>query len=416
MSKVTWKKELGGSLKIYQQERSQFMQMTFYVSPNYYVNDKHKKNGMFVKSLKPITTKLEAEREAKKIFKDFDTEKFTLNRSVTTFDEVAQIAFATRSKHYARKERKKLKHNPTFISMAVKEKNRYDKEIKPVFGRLNIADRKLLQDTLDDYVDNLTTIGNKDGVKLQENTIAKYLNIIGFIQQEAIGSGLLKSRLVNPALDRRSNARPAYRMLELKKITDQMMKEFEYTRDLFFLELHDYVQFLIASPTRYGMETITLQKKDVKLLQTRDGIKVLHVLASETKTGSHSYESSPEFLDKYGQRFLEKFEKYKDDDYIWFSDSQKSRSTTQERVRKNFVRISDKLDLYIFNGKKRPMTSIRHASMQRMEAENIRGVNVAIVHNTSEDMQQKHYAKEDDDRSIVKRFEKIYANRLKRQR
>jgi hypothetical protein len=300
--------------------------------------------------------------------------------------------------------------------MAVKEKNRYDKEIKPVFGRLNIADRKLLQDTLDDYVDNLTTIGNKDGVKLQENTIAKYLNIIGFIQQEAIGSGLLKSRLVNPALDRRSNARPAYRMLELKKITDQMMKEFEYTRDLFFLELHDYVQFLIASPTRYGMETITLQKKDVKLLQTRDGIKVLHVLASETKTGSHSYESSPEFLDKYGQRFLEKFEKYKDDDYIWFSDSQKSRSTIQERVRKNFVRISDKLDLYIFNGKKRPMTSIRHASMQRMEAENIRGVNVAIVHNTSEDMQQKHYAKEDDDRSIVKRFEKIYANRLKRQR
>ena len=416
MSKTLWKKELGGSLKIYQQERSQFMQMTFYVSPNYYVNDKHKKNGMFVKSLKPITTKLDAEREAKKIFKDFDIEKFTLNRSITTFDEVAQIAFATRSKHYARKERKKLKHNPTFISMAVKEKNRYNKEIKPVFGRLNIADRKLLQDTLDDYVDNLTTIGNKDGVKLQENTIAKYLNIIGFIQQEAIGSGLLKSRLINPALDRRSNARPAYRMLELKKITDQMMKEFEDTQDLFFLELHDYVQFLIASPTRYGMETITLQKKDVKLLQTRDGIKVLHVLASETKTGSHSYESSPEFLDKYGQRFLEKFEKYKDDDYIWFSDSQKSRSTIQERVRKNFVRISDKLDLYIFNGQKRPMTSIRHASMQRMEAENIRGVNVALVHNTSEDMQQKHYAKESDDRSIVKRFEKIYASRLKRQR
>ena len=48
MSKTIWKKVLGGSLKIYQQERSQYMQMTFYVSPNYYVNDKHKKNGMFV--------------------------------------------------------------------------------------------------------------------------------------------------------------------------------------------------------------------------------------------------------------------------------------------------------------------------------------------------------------------------------
>ena len=416
MSKTIWKKKLGGSLQIHQRERSQYMQMTFYVSPHYYVKDKHQKNGMFTKSLKPITTKLEAEREAKKVHREFDFERYSFNPQVTTFNDVAQIAFVTRTKHYERKERTKLIHNPTFISMAVKEKNRYDKEIKPVFGRLNITDRKVLQETLEDFVDTLTTIGNKDGVKLQENTISKYLNIIGFIQEEAIGSGLLKSRLINPALDRRSNARPAYRMLELKKITDQMMKEFEDTQDLFFLELHDYVQFFIASPTRYGLETITLQKKDVRLLQTRDGIKLLHVLASETKTGSHSYECSPEFLDKYGQRFLEKFEKLKDDEYIWFSNSNKSRSTIQERVRKNFVRISDKLDLYVFNGMKRPMTSIRHASMQRMEDEHIRGINVALVHNTSQEMINKHYGKETDDRSIVKRFEKIYANRLKRQR
>ena len=67
MSKTTWKKELGGSLKIYHQERSKYLQMQFYVSPHYYINGNHKKNGMFVKSLKPITTKLDAEREAKKV-------------------------------------------------------------------------------------------------------------------------------------------------------------------------------------------------------------------------------------------------------------------------------------------------------------------------------------------------------------
>ena len=64
MSKTIWSKNLGGSLKIYQQERSKYMQMQFYVSPHYYINDKHKKNGMFVKSMKPITAKLEAERKA----------------------------------------------------------------------------------------------------------------------------------------------------------------------------------------------------------------------------------------------------------------------------------------------------------------------------------------------------------------
>ena len=412
MSKVIWKKELGGSLKIYQQERSQFMQMTFYVSPNYYVNDKHKKNGMFVKSLKPITTKLDAEREAKKIHREFDFERFAFNPQVTTFDDVAQIAFETRRSHYKRKERKKLIHNPTFISMAVKEQNRYDKEIKPVFGRLNIADRTLLQMTINDYVDNLTTIGNKSGNKLQENTIAKYLNIIGFIQEEAIGMGLLKSRVKNPALDRRSNARPAYKMLELKKITDQIMREYEYSRDPFLLEFHDYMQFVIASPTRYGMETITLQKKDCKILQNRNGVRILHIFASETKTGSHSYEPSPEFLDKYGARFLERFESLKDDDYIWFTDSPKSRTTLQERVRKNFVRVSDKLDLYVYNGMKRPMTSIRHASMQRMNKEGVEGVH--LVHNTSEDMKNKHYDKETDDLSIIERFDRIYAKRIKR--
>ena len=128
------------------------------------------------------------------------------------------------------------------------------------------------------------------------------------------------------------------------------------------------------------METITLQKKDCKILQNRNGVRILHIFASETKTGSHSYEPSPEFLDKYGQRFLEKFETLKDNDYVWFTNTDKSRATIQERVRKNFVRISKKLGLYYFNNHQRPMTSIRHASMQRMNKEGVEGVH--LVHNT----------------------------------
>ena len=411
MSKTTWKKELGGSLKIYHQERSKYLQMQFYVSPHYYINGNHKKNGMFVKSLKPITTKLEAEREAKKIFREFDFEKYSINPQITTFHDVAVLAFELRKKDYKLKEKGKLEHNPTFISTAIKEWNRYEKEIRPVFGKLNMKDRDTLQNTMYDFVDHLTTQGSSDNKTLSPNTIAKYLNIIGIVQKQAIFMGLLPSMCKNPPIERRSNERPGYRMLELKKITDQMMIEYQATQDLFFLELHDYTQFLIASPTRYGMETVILKKQDLKIFQNRHGIKILHITAEKTKRGRHSYETSPEFLDKYGQRFLEKFETLKDNDYVWFTNTDKSRATIQERVRKNFVRISKKLGLYYFNNHQRPMTSIRHASMQRMDREGTKDVH--ILHNTSKEMKDSHYLAEHDERSIIERHDKIYAKRLK---
>jgi len=411
MSKVIWKKELGGSLKIYHQERSQYMQMTFYVSPHYYVNDKHKKNGMFVKSLKPITTKLEAEREAKKIFKEFPTEKFQVNPSVTTFDEVASLAFDLRKKKYQIKERFKKEHDPKFVSTAIKELNTYEKEIKPVFGKLNIKDREVLQSTLFDFVDKLATIGTSKGNILSHNRIAKYINIIGFIQKQAIAMGLLPLMCENPPLERRANPRPAYRMLELKKITDMMMNEYKVSQEIFMLDLHDYIQFLISASTRYGMETITLQKKDCKIVTNKEGIRILYIHKDNTKTGSHSYSVSPEFLHFYGTRFLENFEKCKDNDYIWFTDSLKSRSTIQERVRKNFVRISKKLNLYMFNGRERPITSIRHMGIQRMKSDGVQDVHE--IYNTSKEMDRRHYSAESDERSIVRDFNKTYAKRLK---
>ena len=411
MSKVTWKKELGGSLKIYHQERSKYIQMTFYVSPHYYVNDKLKKNGMFVKSLKPITTKLEAEREAKKIFREFDFERYSYNPQITTFDEVPRLAFDLRKKKYQIKERFKKEHDPKFVSTAIKELNTYEREIKPVFGKLNIKDREVLQSTLFDFVDKLATIGTLKGNILSHNRIAKYLNIIGFIQKQAIAMGLLPLMCENPPLERRANPRPAYRMLELKKITDMMMNEYKVSQEIFMLDLHDYIQFLISASTRYGMETITLQKKDCKIVTNKEGIRILYIHKDNTKTGSHSYSVSPEFLHFYGTRFLENFEKCKDNDYIWFSDSLKSRSTIQERVRKNFVRISKKLNLYMFNGRERPITSIRHMGIQRLENDGVQDVHE--IYNTSKEMDRRHYSAESDERSIAEDFNKTYEKRLK---
>ena len=43
-----------------------------------------------------------------------------------------------------------------------------------------------------------------------------------------------------------------------------------------------------------------------------------------------------------------------------FYPKEKNRSKLGERIRKNFVRISSELCLYNFNGKRRPIYSIRH--------------------------------------------------------
>ena len=417
MSNRTWIKKLGGSLAIYQQERSKYMQMQFYVSPHYYTIDKKgiqkkKSNGMFEKSLKPITTRLEAERMAKKIFREFNFERYSYNPLITTFDDVAKLAFELRKQNYKIKESHKKIHDPNFVSTAIKELNTYEREIKPVFGKLNIKDREVIRTTMYEFVDHLTTIGTSKGNVLSHNRIAKYFNIIGFIQKQAVGMGLIPIMIENPPLERRANSRVGDRMLEMKKITDMMMNEYKSSQDMFMLNLHDYIQFLISAPTRYGMETITIQKKDCKIITNKDGVKILYIHRDNTKTGSHSYSVSPEFLHFHGERFLENFEKCKDNDYIWFTDSQKSRPTIQERVRKNFVRISKKLNLYLFNGQERPMTSIRHMGIRRMKKEGVE--NVHRIYNTSPEMVAKHYNKETDEVAIAEDFNQTYEKRLKK--
>ena len=404
---TNWKKNLGGSLNIYSRDRSKYIWLSFYVSPHY------SKNGLHRQSLKPITNQREATTAAREIFKKFPFERYASNPRSTTFNDVALKAFEHRKKKYQFKEHKKKTHDPKFVSTAIKEWNRYEKEIKPFFGMMNINDKDTLQGMLYDFVDKLTTVGNKDGRLLDHNTIAKYLNIIGLVQHQAISMGVLSSMCDNPPLERRKNPRPAYRMLELKKITDEIMNEYKKTQDLFFLEMHDYIQFCIASPTRYGSETLNLRKFETKILQSKNGYNVLHVFADQTKRGSHSYEVSPEFLRLYGNRILDKFGSLENDDYFWFSNFiDASRPQIQQRVRKNFVRISKSLGLYLFNGSKRPITSIRHMGYQRMKKEGVS--DVAQIYNTSDDMGNQHYLAESDDLSILERHDRIYAKRIKK--
>ena len=69
----------------------------------------------------------------------------------------------------------------------------------------------------------------------------------------------------------------------------------------------------------------------------------------------------PWFVDQYYPRLM----RCDSDDYIFMS-KEKNRSKLYERIRKNFVRISSELGLYMFNGKPRPMYAIRHMNALKL--------------------------------------------------
>ncbi len=408
MSKTIWQKKLGSSLKIYLQERSKYIQVSFYVSPSF------SSNGLYRKSLKPITSKTEGKKEAIRIWKAFDFDKYDIKRLETTFNETAIKAITQRIQHYKLKNRKKeIERGMEVKNTGDSEMARYEKELKPYLGNIPMNDRDQIQLEVDSLVDKWTTIGNEDGTILSGNTITKYLNLIQVICKQGVADGLLSLTIKNPPVDRRSNARPAYRMTDLQKITNRVMKKYELNNDPMYLELYVYLQFIISSTTRYGSETISLKAHQMKLLYTTSDIPFIKVMVGTTKTQKEfTYQTDPYFMTKYGDYVKDRFKSYGSNDYFWFKDDTRDRNQINNWVQDAFVRIAKEVDVYYFNGKGRPMTSIRHIQQKRDMNDGNSIDKVAKKFNTSPDMIAKHYDHDTDDDNVIKDYEKYYAKRI----
>lgn len=408
MSKTIWQKKLGGSLKIYQRERSKFIWVSFYVSPSF------SSNGLYRKSLKPITSKTDGANEAKRLFRTFDFDKFNSKRLETTLNETALKAINQRIAHYKLKNRmKEIERGMKVKNTGDSEMTRYVKELKPYLGNIPINDRDQIQKTVDELVDKWTSIGNEDGTILTGNTITKYLNLIQVICKQGVGDGMLNLTIKNPPVDRRSNARPSYRMTDLQKITNRTLKIYELNNDPMYLELYVYLQFIISSTTRYGSETISLKAHQMKLLHTKEDIAFIKVMVGTTKTKKEfTYQTDPYFMKKYGEYVNERFKQYAPNDYFFFNSDKRSRNQINNWVQDAFVRIAKEVDVYYFNGKGRPMTSIRHIQMKRDMNDGNSIDKVAKKFNTSPTMIATHYDHDTDDDNVIKDYEKYYAKRI----
>ena len=408
MSKTIWQKKLGGSLKIYQRERSKYIWVSFYVSPSF------SSNGLYRKSLKPITSKTEGKKEAIRLWKSFDFDKYDIKRTSQTFGQMAAKAFDQRIHHYKLKNRmKEIDRGMKIKNTGVSELQRYNKEIKPYLGNIPMNDRDQIQKSVDELVDKWSSIGNEDGRVLEGNTITKYLNVIQLVCKQGVADGLLNLTIKNPPVDRRSNARPAYRMTDLQKITNRILKMYELNNNPMYKELYVYLQFIISSTTRYGSETISLRADQMKLLHTKDDIEFIKVLVGTTKTQKEfSYQTDPYFMTKYGDYVRDRFQTYSPKDYFFFKDDKRDRNQINNWVQDAFVRVAKEVGVYYFNGKGRPMTSIRHLQTKRdLSDGNLVDV-VAKKFNTSPTMIANHYDHDTDDDNVIEEYEKYYAKRI----
>ena len=159
--------------------------------------------------------------------------------------------------------------------------------------------------------------------------------------------------------------------------------------------LYDYIGFLSALKiNRAGLNSLSVRKFQFEEIKSKEYLlPIVKCTLHNTKNTKRIADVlEPWFVDQYYPKLM----KCNSNDYI-FMPEEKNRSKLYERVRKNFVRISSDLGLYIFNGKRRPLYSIRHMNALKLY-EDLKNVDlVAQALNTSPEIVKSNYLNYSDE-------------------
>ena len=151
----------------------------------------------------------------------------------------------------------------------------------------------------------------------------------------------------------------------------------------------------------------------MKLLFTKEDIEFIKVMVGTTKTQKEfSYQTDPYFMMKYGNEVRERFKQLKSNQYFWFTDDKRTRNQINNWVQDAFVRIAKEVGVYYFNGKSRPMTSIRHIQIKRDVRDGNTVDSVAKKFNTSPTMINSNYDHDTDDDNVIADYESYYEKRI----
>jgi len=362
------------SLQIYKQSESKYWWVSFYVSANSY-----SKNGLHRQSLR-VTNQREAERKAKEIYKNFN---FSIAKIKNTEIDWRKDLFEPYQKHKKiRKEHSKNPYEPE------RDQQQFTQYIETYMSICDYRKPEEVQESVNELIYVLRDDGKKD------STIVKYISLLSQMFRYAKDRGKISQLPTFPVLSRLvGNVRLAYEPKELLQIENKTRDEFIKTEDNFFDQMYDYLRWIKISGWRQGKEPIDIKHSQVELCNFQNFEQpILRIWVKKTKTGKENYlHAYPQFTEENWPRIIKRNPNHTIEDFIFWPD-EKNRNKIWDRVRKNFVRFSRELGLYEINGKTRPMTSIRHGSVQRDILKGKSLTNVALTHNTSEEMLRKVYA------------------------
>ena len=382
------------TLKIFKYENSSKFHCSFYVG------FAHKKSGNFEKSLK-TQNKREAEKLAIENYRKwFSTIENIVSKQERNFDE--DIA-----KPFLKMRVTKYNEKGNSVNQGLKDKSMYEKFMKPYFEKLDYYNNDHLLSAVSDIVESL----RQD--KIKDTTISKYMNIINLMLKRAFNNGIIK-KLPDlkdvVTLKKINEQRPSYLNSELNMITKKLDEEYQKTKDVFYLEMKDYVNLIRSAGFRPGVSPLKIKRFQYKFINDKENqsepILVFTLFNTKTKP-KHQLTCHPYFTKNiFIPEIMKRNPNASSEDYLLFPNIN-NRQQLYERIRKNFTRISAELGLYVRNGITRPLYSIRHTFIKQRYEQNAPIQVIARHSNNSPEIIQSNYLDESDD-MLISEHKKLF--------
>ena len=394
IDKTTLKKIPRLKISIYKYENKNTYFCKFYVGKIHYKSG-YKEIGLRTKNINEAISKANTEF---KIW--FSEHKNTTTKKDSNIDlDIAQPYLRFKIRKY--KHKTHLKNN----EQGERDSSKWN-YLKPFFEDIDYKDMETVEQIINDEI--LLSL-QEDG--RSGSTINKYFSVLTQMFKRAKDRGTVNYIPDTPTQQVINTPREPYENNELNLINNRCKKEYEKTKEMYFLECKDYYNLLRSAGFRPGLEPLNMKRSDYEFIKDRDNPEtdILKFTVRNTKTKPIHYPIANDFFTKHiFPEILNRHSDLKDDDYLLFPFI-KDRKTLKNKTGKTFSRFSKDLNLYYYKGGTRPLYSIRHTYATEQWKKGTVIEDISKLMNTSPRMVMSVYLGNSDE-ALIKLHKRIPNN------
>ena len=394
IDKTTLKKIPRLKISIYKYENKNTYFCKFYVGKIHYKSG-YKEIGLRTKNINEAISKANTEF---KIW--FSEHKNTTTKKDSNIDlDIAQPYLRFKIRKY--KHKTHLKNN----EQGERDSSKWN-YLKPFFEDIDYKDMETVEQIINDEI--LLSL-QEDG--RSGSTINKYFSVLTQMFKRAKDRGTVNYIPDTPTQQVINTPREPYENNELNLINNRCKKEYEKTKEMYFLECKDYFNLLRSAGFRPGLEPLNMKRSDYEFIKDRDNPEtdILKFTVRNTKTKPIHYPIANDFFTKHiFPEILNRHSNLKDDDYLLFPYI-KDRKTLKNKTGKTFSRFSKDLNLYYYKGGTRPLYSIRHTYATEQWKKGTVIEDISKLMNTSPRMVMSVYLGNSDE-ALIKLHKRIPNN------